>query len=151
MASKVFILGKVFTLRKVKKIIYINKMFKYKELIKRLDRIEENLSNQIILEKTNIINSIEKKFYELYQDTKTNNDLIYQEISLIKDEKIDKILNEKIETIKHQLFLENELKKTIQDIENLSITIHNTIELINYTIYKIDNTKNDIKCIENIK
>ena len=141
MASKVFILGKVFTLRKVKKIIYINKMFKYKELIKRLDRIEENLSNQIILEKTNIINSIEKKFYELYQDTKTNNDLIYQEISLIKDEKIDKILNEKIETIKHQLFLENELKKTIQDIENLSITIHNTIELINYTIYKIDNAK----------
>ena len=141
MASKVFILGKTFTLRKVKKIIYINKMFKYKELIKRLDRIEENLSNQIILEKTNIINSIEKKFYELYQDTKTNNDLIYQEISLIKDEKIDKILNEKIETIKHQLFLENELKKTIQDIENLSITIHNTIELINYTIYKIDNAK----------
>jgi hypothetical protein len=105
-------------------------MFKYKELIKRLDRIEENLSNQIILEKTNIINSIEKRFYELYQ-----------EISLIKDEKLDKILNEKIETIKHQLFLENELKKTIQDIENLSITIHNTIELINYTIYKIDKTK----------
>ena len=116
-------------------------MFKYKELIKRLDKIEENLSNQIILEKTNIINSIEKKFYELYQDTKMNNELIYQEISLIKDEKIDKILNEKIETIKHKLFLENELKKTIQDIENLSITIHNTIELINYTIYKIDNTK----------
>ena len=43
------------------------------------------------------------------------------------------------QTIKHQLHLENELKKSIENIDNLSIMIHNTIESINYTIYSIEN------------
>lgn len=120
-------------------------MFKYKEFSKRLDKIEETL--YILIE------SIDKNQNKLEKCVKENkNDVIMQQ----GIENLEKIVNSKIDTIsqkldslyfdnekiKHQLFLENELKKTIQDIDNLSITIHNTIELINYTIYKIDTLNN---------
>lgn len=122
-------------------------MFKYKEFTKRLDKIEETL--YILIE------TIGKNQNKLEKCVKEKEDDI--NIENIKNiEKIEKIINVKINTIsqkldslyfdnekiKHQLFLENELKKTMQDIDNLSITIHNTIELINYTIYKIDITNN---------
>jgi coenzyme F420-reducing hydrogenase delta subunit len=111
-------------------------MFRYKELIKRLDKIEEFLHIFTNTIDTNQI-KIEKSFKEECHNVKEN----VEKIVNVKIENISQKLDSLYfdnEKIKHQLFLENELKKTIQDIDNLSITIHNTIELINYTIYKID-------------
>jgi hypothetical protein len=111
-------------------------MFKYKELIKRLDKIEETLHI--------FTNSIDRNQMKMGKCFKEENHNLKENVEKIINVKIENI-SQKLdslyfdnEKIKHQLYLENELKKTIQDIDNLSITIHNTIELINYTIYKID-------------
>ena len=119
-------------------------MFKYKEFTKRLDKIEETLyilietigKNQNKLEKC-VKDDINIKNIENIENIKN---IINIKINTIS-QKLDSLYFDN-EKIKHQLFLENELKKTMQDIDNLSITIHNTIELINYTIYKIDITNN---------
>ena len=107
-------------------------MFYKKELINRLDKIEKTLvenCKKIYIE-TKKINSFENKLQCC------NEELLFSKIENIS-KKLDTLYFDN-ETIKHQLFLENELKKSIQDIDNLSIIIHNTIELVNYTIYKID-------------
>ncbi len=120
-------------------------MFYKKELIDRLDKIEKSLDENC---KKLYIETKFKEFNEkinLFENKLTfiNNKQcdINEELLISKIEGISKKLDTLYfdnETIKHQLFLENELKKSIQDIDNLSMTIHNTIELINYTIYKID-------------
>lgn len=120
-------------------------MFYKSELKHRLDKIEKSLDeiNSTTFLKnefdklTNLYNEIK---YESISNQKKINDS-NKELFISKIESISKKLDTLYfdnETIKHQLFLENELKKSIQDIDNLSIAIHNTIELINYTIYKID-------------
>jgi hypothetical protein len=130
-------------------------MFYKSELKHRLDKIEKSLDeiNSTTFLKnefdklTNLYNEIkyesisnQKKINESISNQKKINDS-NKELFISKIESISKKLDTLYfdnETIKHQLFLENELKKSIQDIDNLSIAIHNTIELINYTIYKID-------------
>lgn len=114
-------------------------MFKYKELAKRLDKIEDtlyNFINSININQTKIENCIKKENSNVKENVEKIVNMKIENIS----QKLDSLYFDN-EKIKHQLFLENELKKTMQDIDNLSITIHNTIELINYTIYKIDRNK----------
>ena len=103
----------------------------YKAIFKKLEFIEEFLKNYgkeilIILEKREST------------DTNTNKSI---NLLLSKIENIELKLNSIYfdnQTIKHQLHLENELKKTLEDIDNLSKIIHNTIENINYTIYNLE-------------
>jgi hypothetical protein len=135
-------------------------MFRKSEIINKLDKIEKSINsvkqecydckNTYKILKDFIEELLENKLLEnkntihtISENIKNNNNTQYinetKIISKIEDisQKLDSLYLDN-ETIKHQLFLENELKKSIQDIENLSITIHSTIELINYTIYKID-------------
>lgn len=123
-------------------------MFYKKELINRLDKIEKSLDENCkkmyieskFKEYNENINSFEDRINS-FENKQCCTLPINEELLISKIEEISKKLDTLYfdnETIKHQLFLENELKKSIQDIDNLSITIHNTIELVNYTIYKID-------------
>ena len=111
----------------------------YKSILKKLELLEEYFKNYV-KDLSNTKNNILCKQDLIYDQVINNNGDIEIVLSKIEDvsQKLNSIYFDN-QIIKHQLYLENELKKSIENIDNLSIMIHNTIESINYTIYSIEN------------
>lgn len=125
--------------------MFISNMFiSNKELLNKLVKVETKIDSskdKCSLNYANyIIEQVKNIFATNYNDIYTKLDIIDEKINNM-DSNINQIYFEN-EVIKHQLLLEGILRDSINEIDNLSITIKQTIFKIDKLTERISNSKN---------